>query len=74
MSSCPLDSDKFKREREEEIRVAAKIFLKQVALNLCIPEGVSGKIDLAFGISRQHLVGEVMKELGEELTHGDEQE
>jgi hypothetical protein len=71
MSSCQSDSEEFREARIKEVRAAAKAFLKQVALNLCIPEGVSGRIDMAFGVQRKQVIAEVLQELGKELECDD---
>jgi len=70
-SSCQneqYDREKLKAEREEEVYKKSKEFLRIVAVNLCIPEGVSGQFDTAFNVDRQKCIARAMKELGEELA------
>ena len=70
MSSCQksiITEDEARALREEEIHTLSKEFLRGVITNLCIPEGLSGSIDVAFGIERQPLLVEVLKELVKEL-------
>lgn len=65
-SSCPCESE-VKEKREDEIRAKAYRFLKRVAQNLVIPEGVSGRVDIAFKINRKKLVADAMRKIVEEL-------
>ncbi len=70
-SSCQNESpdyEKTKADREEEVYRKAKDFLRTVATNLCIPEGISGQFDMAFNVDRQKCIARAMKELGEELS------
>lgn len=74
MSSCQNEAEveeKTRKQREEEIRVRSKAFLKTIAENMCIPEGISGRIDVAFAINRTKIIAEVMVELGKELQQDD---
>lgn len=54
-------------QRIQEVRVTVRSFLTQVVSNLCIPEGLSGKVDMAFKINRRKLIAETMIELGKEM-------
>lgn len=71
-SSCPSDppeltEDQARAQREEEVYQKSKEFLRQIAVNLCIPEGMSGKFDIAFKVDRQKQIARAMRELAEEL-------
>lgn len=65
-SSCQNDIE-IRSKREEEIYTRSKDFLRQVATNLCIPEGMSGKFDLAFKVDRQKQIARAMKDIAQEL-------
>jgi hypothetical protein len=64
--SCQSASQ-IREKREEEILEKGKEFLWQVAYNLCIPEGISGKIDMALKINRQKLVAQMLRETAKRL-------
>jgi hypothetical protein len=53
--------------REDEILEKGREFLWQIAYNLCIPEGLGGKIDLALKINRQKLVAQILRETADRL-------
>lgn len=69
MSSCQSEfSDIEMREaREREVFEAAKNFLRIITTNLCVPEGISGKYDIAFKVDRQKCVARAMREIADEL-------
>lgn len=62
-----IDDKDVVNRRHQEIKEKGHRFLKQVALNLCVPEGISGKIDLAFKIDRKKLVAEILRDVAKEL-------
>lgn len=66
-SSCPSEQEKYRSEREEEVYKNSKILLKQIVLNMCIPDGMTGQFDIAFKVDRQKQVARALRELGEEL-------
>lgn len=72
-SSCPkgsIDPKELARQkvmREEDMLVKARNFLKRVALNLCLPEGVSGKVDIALGIRRKEVVIKALRQTADDL-------
>lgn len=70
MSSCQksiITEDEAKDARIGDIKKATKQFLNEVIFNLCLPEGPSGRLDMAFNINRAKVILEVLKELSEEL-------
>jgi hypothetical protein len=73
MSSCQKRlsdaelQDEVKKEREGEILTASKIFIRDVVINMCALEGISGHIDSAFGIDRGKIIAEALKEVAKEL-------
>lgn len=71
MSSCPNEdlARKVEENRRSEIREKSRAFLKQVVMNLCIPEGQSGRYDLAFHINRAPIIAEVLREIAKELDN-----
>lgn len=69
MSSCQNEYEDVREFREAEVRTAAKQFLRQVVVNLCAPEGLSGHVDLAFNVDRKKIISEVLIELGEEMKN-----
>ena len=66
-SSCPSEQEKHKLEREEEVYQNSKILLKQIVLNMCIPDGMTGQFDLAFKVDRQRCIARALRDLGEEF-------
>lgn len=52
--------------REQEIHAVCKEFLRGVITNLCLPEGVSGMMDIAFKIDRREIINKVLQELIDE--------
>lgn len=78
MSSCPDDQPEVSQEearvrREEEVYEKAKSFLRQVVVNLCIPEGITGRFDIAFKVDRQKEIMRAMKDLVKEFEQSEEQ-
>lgn len=69
MSSCQneFSDEEMRNAREEEILASAKNFLRTVATNLCVPEGISGKYDIAFKVDRQKCIAKAMREVADEL-------
>jgi hypothetical protein len=56
-----------KVEREDSIRHTLRNFFRVTAVNIITDEGVSLSIDQAMHVNRQHLIGEIMVEIGKEL-------
>lgn len=73
MSSCQKKSyeiemqDEIRDGRKKEISEMSTAFLRNVVINLCTPEGISGHIDIAFGIDRCKIISEVLYNLAKEL-------
>jgi hypothetical protein len=65
-SSCLKESEA-KAWRQQDIRSRGLKFLRNVALNLCIYEGGSGKIDLALKINRKKEVAKLFREIADEI-------
>lgn len=67
-SSCPsLSPQEVKEGREKDIEDKATAFLRQVVQNMCVPEGINGRFDLAFKINRRQIIARVLKQLSKEL-------
>lgn len=73
-SSCQKLSkqklEEIKAEREVQILLKAKQFLHQIAINMNLPEGVSGSLDLAAGVKRMPLITKAMREVADEIEEG----
>jgi len=70
-SSCrkhlSIEEEEVKLERIKDIELKSENFLRQVALNLCRLEGISGRLDIAFKIKRAPIIARVMKKIAKEL-------
>ncbi len=71
MSSCHNESKTIKKDHHDK-RVAIienelREFFRGVINNLCIPDGVGGRIDMALTIKRRPIIARIMKELADEI-------
>ena len=68
MSSCQKG---FKKKRERDIYNQSKNFIKQIVVNMCVPEGFSGHVDLAFHVERKRIIAKALRDLSKELVDED---
>lgn len=66
-SNPKLLSQEVKEAREAEIEEKSFVFLRQIANNMCLFEGINGKYDLAFGVKRKPIIARVLRRLAKEL-------
>lgn len=73
-SSChnPSSEAEVKAAREKEVEEKAHGFLRQVVGNLCIPEGITGRVDMAFHVNRRLIIARVLRNLAKEIEDGDD--
>lgn len=69
MSSCPKKSEEkvLRERREDDVLKKMKAFLKRVCLNLCIYDGVTGRMDMAFKVDRNKIVIQALREVADEI-------
>lgn len=70
MSSCPEDQpdvEELRAKREEEVYQKSKELFKMFAVNMCIPEGISGNFDIAFKVDRQKQIARALRDVAKEL-------